>query len=1049
MKDFSLILNTGIQIYEPEHEVTIDLNESVMKALRYYVYQFRDTVYMDPVYYFPMKDKFLRRNDLVMCGYLDPNTNVMAPEDVINNHVNWLEDDELLSINGLDVTVGDERLSGLEQIENQWLPLPYYEKDREGSFSYPTNWCRVKLVPVKEKSTAHKKTYRLVMAFDTDENLNFENVSPHFNNGQPFKDYALCGISEKDYRSMSDADKKRINTMTVPLRAYEFVDVKKNPELDGYLRMILHSNPEGRHEDVRERVKFLAYYTYLITYLQQKHIFPDVRLYNDVNQAVIKTNLVLDVGNSRTFGLVAEDPLNLSFSKADPIQLRDLMTGEVYDKPFDMRLCFRREIFGQATVDRQFRWPSYVRLGVEALRNIYDGSRDLESNEEFETNHSSPKRFLWDNKPYEGEWKFVSEKDRYIGPAMKVSIEGLDEQFATDGSFVANPVDFGIKSSYSRRSLMTFCFLEILLQVRMQINSVKFREKNGNESRKRQISRVIITCPTAMPREEQKTLRRCMEEATIVLNRFYNNTFNKAYNPENDNDKVEIIPSVKDLSKNADNYEMRRNWIYDEATCCQMVYLYSEMRRYLGNAKEFFDLYGTRRNGESERSLTVASIDIGAGTTDIMICNYRNSGETIVPTPQFWESFHIAGDELVKRVILDVLINAPQEKYPGASGIITAKLRAIGCQDIPNVKYHFFGDTQSMGVKEKRMRKEFNIQVLIPIANYLLDLLQKDEDDRVVKFDDIFKTTRPSATLLDFFARQMGFRFEDLTIKYSREFLNQIVCKVFEPAMRKWAAIFYSYKCDIVLMAGRPCSLGQLHRLLLRLYSVSPNRLISMNDYRVGSWYPGSSDIGEFGDRKSMVAVGALISYLAETGKLRYLRLNTENLKTKILPTCDYIGLFNPKTGILTPLLTPEIRRAKAEIKGFPIQFGSKQINIGGYPAQLMYVLDFNDEFIRGKAIESLIHQLGLPASAKESDISPDYIVNEMDTLKSRAKRSTLTFAIEREFNTDKELVKIESIQNAERDEITPKMFTLRLQSWEEDENNWLDSGRFIMQIND
>ena len=114
-----------------------------------------------------------------------------------------------------------------------------------------------------------------------------------------------------------------------------------------------------------------------------------------------------------------------------------------------------------------------------------------------------------------------------------------------------------------------------------------------------------------------------------------------------------------------------------------------------------------------------------------------------------------------------------------------------------------------------------------------------------------------------------------------------------------------------------------------------------------------------------------------------------------------------------------------------------------------MYVLDFNDEFIRSKAIESLIHQLGLPASAKESDISPDYIVNEMDTLKARAKRSTLTFAIEREFNTDKELVKIESIQNAERDEISPKMFTLRLQSWEEDENNWLDSGRFIMQIND
>lgn len=1050
MKDFSLILNTGIQMHELEQEVTIDLNESVMKALRYYVYQFRDTIYMDPVYYFPMKDKFLRRNDLITCGYLDPNTNIMAPEDVINNHVNWLEDDTLLSINGLDVTIGDERLSGLEQIEDKWLPVPFYEKDRDGAFSFPTNWCRVKLVPVKSKSTAHKKVYRVVMAFDTTENLHQEGHSPHFNNGQPFKDYAMCGISEKDLRNMTDADRKRVNTMIVPLRAYEFIDMKKNPELDGYLRAILHSSPDGKHEDVRDRVKYLAYYAYLLTYLQQKHIFPDVRLYNDVNQAVIKTNLVLDVGNSRTFGLVAEDPLNASFSKASPIELRDLSTGEVYDKPFDMRLCFRREIFGLSTADRQFRWPSYVRLGEEALRNIYDGDQDLESNEEFETNHSSPKRFLWDTKPYAGEWKFVSEKDRYIGPAMKVSIEGLDEQFATDGSFVADPMNFGIKSSYSRCSLMTFCFIEILLQVRMQINGVRFREKNGNESRKRQISRVIITCPTAMTREEQKTLRRCMEEATIVLNRFYKDNYNEPYNPELDNEKVEIIPSVKDLAKNADNYDMRRNWIYDEATCCQMVYLYSEMRRYLGNTKEFFDLYGKRRNGEAERSLTVASIDIGAGTTDIMICNYRNGGETIIPTPLFWESFHIAGDELVKRVIIDVLINDPQEKYRGASGIITDKLRSIGCGDIPNVKAHFFGDTQAMGVKEKRMRKEFNIQVLIPIANCLLDMLQKNEEDKVLTFDDIFKTTRPSQTLLDFFARQMGFRFEELPIKYSRDFMNEIVCKVFEPSMRKWAAIFYSYKCDIVLMAGRPCSLSQLHRLLLRLYSVSPNRLISMNDYRVGSWYPGASDIGHFGDKKSMVAVGALISYLAETGKLQSLRLNTENLKTKILPTCDYIGLLNPKTGSLTPLLTPEIRRAKMEISGFPIQLGSKQINIGGYPSQLMYVLDFNEDFIRRKAIEGLIHQLGLPASAKESDISPDYIINEMDTLKFRTKRSTpLTFAIEREFNSDKELIKIESVQNSQRDEISPKMFILRLQSWEEDENNWLDSGKFIMQISD
>ena len=1050
MSDFSLILNTGIQFYEPEQEVTIDLSENVMKALRYYVYQFKDVVYMDPVYYFPMKDKFLRRNDLLLSGYLDARTNELAPEEVINNHVNWLENDDLLSISSLDTTVGDLRLSGLDQIENQWLPVPFYEKDRDAALSYPLNWCRVKLVPVAGKSTHHKRVYRLVMAFDTDRNLSNERVSPHFSSGQPFKDYALCGISMADYDTMTDSERNRLDSMVVPLRAYEFVDMKRNPELDGYLRTLLHSDPYGKQEDVRSRVKYLAYYAYLITYLQRKHIFPEVRLYNDAGQAVINTNLVLDVGTSRTFGLIAEDPINASFSKAAPVELRDLSTGEVYDKPFDMRLCFRRELFGLSTGDRQFRWPSYVRLGSEALRNIYGGDSDLLSNEEFETNYSSPKRYLWDDEPFAGEWKFVSERDRYIGPAMKVSIEGLDEQFATDGSFVDDPMNFGVRSSYSRRSLMTFCFLEILLQVRMQINSVKFRERNGNESRKRRISRVILTCPTAMSRREQLVLRRCMEEASIVLSRYYAGTYSEKYDPEADRDKIEIIPSVKDLAKSADNYDMRRNWIYDEATCCQMVYLYSEMRRYLGNSREFFDLYGKRRNGEKDCSLTVGSIDIGAGTTDILICNYRNSGETIIPTPLFWETFHIAGDELTKRVIIDVLLNDPQERYPGASGLITARLRAIGCRDVPNVKAHFFGDTQAMGVKEKRMRKEFNIQVLIPVANYLLDLLQHDSPDRQLTFDEIFPVNRPSKALLDFFASQMGFRFEEMPVKYSRDFMNEIVCKVFEPSMRKWAAIFYRYNCDIVLMAGRPCSLHQVHRLLRRLDAVKPNRLISMNDYRVGSWYPGSTDIGHFGDKKSMVAVGALISYLAETGKLNDFRLNTENLKTKILPTTDYIGILNTMSGALTPLLTPTERRGTIEISGFPIRIGAKQINIGGYPSQQLYVLDFNDKYIRAKAIENLRTQLGLPPTAGESDISPDYINSEMDTIKFRTKRNTpLTFAIEREYNTDKEEVIIDSISNSQRDEISNKMFVLRLQTWAEDENNWLDSGKFITQIND
>lgn len=1046
MRDFSLILNTGIQIHELEEELVLDLNSNVMKALRFFEFQIKGKIYLDPVYYFPMKDKYLRRNDLICAGYLNPVTNEMVEESEINNNMNWLDDTKLLSVNRLNLNVGDKKKSGLEQVENHWLPMPFFEQELSGAISEPLNWCRIKLIPIEEKSNSTRRVYRVLMALDTTENLKTPRVSPHFN-GQPFKNYSLCGISHQMLDQLTDVQCKQYKSMLIPMKAYEFCDPSRNPLLDQYLRNIFSCTELARFE-AGQRLKYLVYYTYLISYLHNVNALPNVKLYNDCGKESIHTNLIIDVGNSRTFGLVAEDPLDMSFSKSSNIELRDLEKGFVYSKPFDMRLCFKDERFDFCSGDDQFNWPSIVRLGLEASRNIYSGEQDLLSPEQFDTSHSSPKRFLWDHKAYKGQWKFVSEKDRVVGPSKTVFKEGLSQQFRSDGSFTPDPSEFGYDSSYSRCSLMTLCFIEILLQVRMQINGVKFREKNGSEMTKREIKRVIITCPTAMPREEQITLRKCMEEASTVLKRFYSNTYEDIYNAEVDQDKVTIIPSVQDLSKNAEMYDMRKNWNFDEATCCQMVYLYSELRRYLGNSQEYFSLYGKRRNGERNPSLTVASIDIGAGTTDIMICNYKSEGESVVPMPLFWDSFHLAGDDLINRIIIDVILEGPKAEYPGASGVITHKLQELGQGDISNKMHHFFGDGQSMGVIEKRMRKEFCVQVLIPVANYLLDLLQREQPDCYINYNDVFVEGKPAKCLMDFFATQMGFRFEDLTLKFSSAYLNEIVCKVFEPVFRKYAAIFYSYKCDIVLMGGRPCSLKQINRLLCRLYAVAPNRLISMNDYRVGSWYPGSDDIGNFGDKKSMVAVGALIAYLAETGKLHMFKLNTELLKTKVLPTSDYIGLMNTYTGTLDNILTPILNNAPLAISAFPQQLGCRQLDVPGYPAQLMYNLEFNDENIRKKAIENLKRQMGLPDDAPESALSPDFILNEMETLKYRIKaNSPLHFRLEREFYEDKELIKIESVENNVHDELSKHLFKLSQQSWAEDESSWLDSGKFIMYI--
>ena len=886
----------------------------------------------------------------------------------------------------------------------------------------------------------------MFLAFDTTSHPELEKESTNFQ-GEPFLDYSLCGLSAEDIEQMVGRQKELIQSIIVPLKAYEYCNIQERPWLNRYLQEILNSSDLDAFE-VGQKMKYLVYYAYLITYLHRLQILPDIRLYNDAETVPIATNLVLDIGNSRTFGLIAEDPIDTSFSKSSIIKLRDLETGELYAEPFDMRLCFKEEAFDIPSPDGMFKWPSVVRLGKEAIRSIYSGDQDLDTPSQFDTSYSSPKRFLWDTEPYSSQWKYISEKDRFIGPARTVDYDGIMQQFYNDGRFAPNPQEMGDKSSYSRSSLMTFCFIEILLQVRQQINSYEFRLNNGEEDKKRVIKRVILTCPTAMAKEEQKTLRRAMEEASIVLKRYYTNTYNQPYNPEGDTDKIEIIPSVRDLSLKADNLDVRRSWNYDEATCCQMVYLYSELRRYLGNASELFSIYGQRRNREETPSLTIGTLDIGAGTTDVMICNYTHTAESIRPVPLFWESFKIAGDDLIKRVIVDVLLDSPQQEYPEASGIITAKLISMGCNNVSDKMHHFFSDTQNMGNREKKMRKEFMIQVLQPIANFLLDKLQRDMEEKPYTFSDIFVSNKPSQALMDFFTQQIGFRFEDLVIRYSPKFINEIIRRVFEKNMRKWAALFHTYKCDIVLISGRPCSLKQIQNMIRRLYPTAPNRLVSMNNYRVGSWYPGSTDIGHFRDNKSMVAVGALIAYLAENGRLSQFRLNTECLKTKVLPTAEYVGIINTQIGTLDNILTPEINGAYKTLAAFPICLGTKQIDVEGYPANLLYVLKFNDKNIRSKAIESVKRQSGLPADTPEKDIAPERIAREMETMKIRmCRHSPLNFWFEREYNEDKEYVKIGSIEDSERNDLSTKYFELALQTWFEDTTNWLDTGIFKLHI--
>ena len=86
------------------------------------------------------------------------------------------------------------------------------------------------------------------------------------------------------------------------------------------------------------------------------------------------------------------------------------------------------------------------------------------------------------------------------------------------------------------------------------------------------------------------------------------------------------------------------------------------------NVKLFKDDFGV------EDKIRVASIDIGAGTADVMICDRElGSNEELVdvrPCPIFWDSMPLAGHDLLEKVVADLVIMGT----PGQPGMLLSAM---------------------------------------------------------------------------------------------------------------------------------------------------------------------------------------------------------------------------------------------------------------------------------------------------------------------------------------------------------------------------------------
>lgn len=1029
----NLIANTGIQFFKFSFEINLNDN------LKMYFHEWLDIVdqqkKLEIAHFFADEDIWIKKHSLYGLGYANLKNNFRVSDswDVISNDDEFdisciipIDTDEAADSGCFEVSLNRLKGSDWNKFENTWFPMPFFQLKGKRSDFGPTNWCRFKLIP--KSQSGQLKKYDLLLAFDTrtvfkEEDFELEDLqeTPIFTNAaETSKQYALCNTEEQLLSFFSE----EMNCSWV----------------DKYLLKHFHEidNISDRRLKM-PKMKYLAQFIFVIRHIQQNGNLPTITLYSNQNAAYGNVDLVIDIGNSRTCAVLFD---NSDFKKCSPLELQDFtnpISNSELNKnrdSFDMRLAFRKADFGGnfgLVNSRQFVFPSMIRLGEEAKRLIHRAT-NMNTGAERTSTFSSPKRFLWDEKPQTQEWEFVQLEGETAQP---IYIEGISEQLNEDGTLG----DGSIKNRYSRKALMTFAFLEILAQANMQINTYEQRKHWGNESMPRKISKIIVTCPTAMSYVEQIAMRKCAEDAAIMLDRFFENTYSKDVEEADLRSRLQVIPSSRKLAIREESKE----WIYDEATCAQFVFLYSEIKeRYQKNIKDYFDLYGKVRNdieGYKKKSLTIGSVDIGAGTTDVMIASYKfedsSSQCTLIPVPLFWESFYLAGDDLMKQLIQQLVIE-------GHNSPIEQKLIQLDKNPV-EIMQPFLGTDTGVSFRNRRLRSDFNLQISVPIVSHYLELMKENKDDSILTFSDIFGSNPPTQFVLQYFKDCFGFDFTDLQWTYKKKVVTNIIEKTFDSLIGKISSLLSFYDCDIVLLSGRPTSLKPLSDIFLKYYAISPNRMKSMNDYRVGRWYPEDKRFpyidgnGKFLNPKSIITTGAMIGQIAGNGGLNGFSLNLSELKRKLLPTTFYFGKLSDDTlAYLETIISPNNNHAMVELSSLPVRIGVRQLDISSYPSRPFYIVDYNnykiEDRVRGRFSDSPTINLVQQEIQKEKD-------------KIR-KGMPLRIKLSRDINEDIEKLILEEISDRDGNSLNKNFFSLQVQSMSEVDNFWLDSGIFTLNIN-
>ena len=929
----------------------------------------------------------------------------------------------------------------LEAFTGRWVPVPFLrlsnEQWKDGAFKCekgPSNWARLHVS--REDSDG---AYRLTFLFDTTIE---EREQP---TGQYF---ALCDDDVAENARFALSPKSRdnawfLNTLWVDEWIAEIYDAHQTAR---------HNGRTTWRENTPFIMEHLATYLTLLEALAASGTVPTVRVVDPAHLTPVDVDLVLDLGNSRSTGMLVETlpqrQTNLNDSYL--LQIRDLSQPDrTYTGPFATRIEFAEATFGNPRLSARsgrstpaFVWPSVVRVGPEAAR-LAQHSVGAEGN----TGMSSPKRYLWDESPRAQQWRFNawgtgSELEPPVTRGVfiqQINREGTPLCCFDDPGLSPRPKilrtqqpEVAFEAHFTRSSTMMFLLSEIIMHALATINSPAQRGEREQPDVPRRLKRIIFTVPSAMPIAEQRIYRRWVTWAVRMIweTLGWGQWYTTKQGMRDTRPDYRVSP------------EVRCSW--DEATCTQLVYLYNEItEKFQGDARHFFALMG-RKRGADAPSLRIANVDIGGGTIDLSITTFAVTGDEataarIKPHMAFRDGFNIAGDDVIREIV---------EQH-----VLPCIGQATGLSDPRNLLGQLFGrDTVGGSQRNRALRTQFARQIAGPVVTRMLegyeqaDLLVGGVQER--KLSAFFRPEhapqesdhaspeteglpeQPSAALIQYInetvERQTGkpFSLMDVGLRIDPRAIDRTIRNTLGQILANLCEVIHAYNCDLLLLTGRP---SKWHAIISSFFAKLPvpaDRIIPMRDFRVGSWYPFAVNRGEITDPKTTVVVGAILCALSE-GHLEGFSFDTGSLFLK--STARFIGAMdaggqirqaqvwfeadtdNPSGG--------ELHKA-IQFSG-PIPIGFRQIEAERWTTTRFYMMDFAAPAARNNARNRLPYTVKLA-----------FTVADLADAPNAASR-------------DEGELAVNEIEAVDGTPVNPRDLEIRLQTLPADEGYWLDTGVF------